>query len=152
MVPTSRRRDGGPACRRRSTVRPAARSVRPPAGTIWPWQIVALDHVQFTLPPGQEDEADRFYLGVLGFSTEEKPPVLAARGGRWYRSGPVRFHLGSDADFRPATRAHPAFVVADLDALVARLAEDGLGGRVGREHRRGRAAATCATRSATASS
>ncbi len=89
--------------------------------------IVALDHVQFTLPPGREEEADRFYLGVLGFSTEEKPPVLAARGGRWYRSGPVRFHLGADADFRPATRAHPAFVVDDLDALVARLAEAGLG-------------------------
>jgi catechol 2,3-dioxygenase-like lactoylglutathione lyase family enzyme len=88
-------------------------------------QIVALDHVQFTLPPGQEDEADRFYIGVLGFENEEKPAVLAARGGRWYRSGPVRFHLGSDADFRPAVRAHPAFVVSDLDALVARLGADG---------------------------
>lgn len=90
-------------------------------------KIVALDHVQFTLPPGREDEADRFYIGVLGFESEEKPPVLAARGGRWYRSGPVRFHLGSDADFRPATRAHPAFVVSDLDALVARLSTEGLG-------------------------
>lgn len=89
-------------------------------------QIVALDHVQFTLPPGREDEADRFYIGVLGFDVEEKPPILAARGGRWYRSGPVRFHLGSDADFRPAQRAHPAFVVADLEALVTRLAGEGL--------------------------
>jgi catechol 2,3-dioxygenase-like lactoylglutathione lyase family enzyme len=89
--------------------------------------IVALDHVQFTLPVGREDEADRFYVGLLGFETEEKPPVLAARGGRWYRSGPVRFHLGADGGFRPAVRAHPAFVVAGLDALVARLAEAGLG-------------------------
>jgi catechol 2,3-dioxygenase-like lactoylglutathione lyase family enzyme len=88
--------------------------------------IVGLDHVQFTLPPGEEDAADRFYVGVLGFETEEKPPVLALRGGRWYRSGTVRFHLGSDADFRAATRAHPAFVVADLDALVERLAQEGL--------------------------
>jgi catechol 2,3-dioxygenase-like lactoylglutathione lyase family enzyme len=89
-------------------------------------QIVGLDHVQFTLPPGGEDAADRFYVGVLGFETEEKPPALASRGGRWYRSGEVRFHLGADADFRAATRAHPAFVVADLNALVKRLAQEGL--------------------------
>jgi len=89
-------------------------------------QIVGLDHVQLTLPVGAEPEADGFYVGVLGFEIEEKPPVLAARGGRWYRSGAVRFHLGADADFRPATRAHPAFVVADLDALVARLGSHGL--------------------------
>ena len=89
--------------------------------------IIGLDHVQFCLPVGREEEADRFYVGRLGFEVEEKPPVLAARGGRWYRSGPVRFHLGADDDFRPATRAHPAFVVADLDALVARLATEGIG-------------------------
>ena len=90
-------------------------------------QIVGLDHVQFTLPVGSEEQADRFYIDLLGFTTEEKPPVLAARGGRWYRSGPVRFHLGADGEFRPATRAHPAFVISDLAALVARLAEGGFG-------------------------
>lgn len=94
-------------------------------GTILEVPIVALDHVQFTLPPGREEEADRFYVGVLGFELEEKPPVLAGRGGRWYRSGTARFHLGADGDFRPATRAHPGFLVEDLDALVARLAQDG---------------------------
>jgi catechol 2,3-dioxygenase-like lactoylglutathione lyase family enzyme len=87
--------------------------------------IVGFDHVQFTLPAGREDEADRFYVDVLGFSCEEKPPALAARGGRWYRSGVVRFHLGVDAEFRPAPRSHPAFAVADLDALVGHLAAHG---------------------------
>lgn len=87
--------------------------------------ITGLDHVQFTLPPGREAEADAFYLGVLGFETEEKPPVLAARGGRWYRSGAARFHLGADGDFRPALRAHPAFVVEDLEALVGRVEAGG---------------------------
>jgi catechol 2,3-dioxygenase-like lactoylglutathione lyase family enzyme len=86
--------------------------------------IVALDHVQFTMPAGAEERADRFYVDVLGFEAEEKPPVLAARGGRWYRTGTVRFHLGVDTGFRPATRAHPAFAVRDLDALVARLAAE----------------------------
>jgi catechol 2,3-dioxygenase-like lactoylglutathione lyase family enzyme len=90
-------------------------------------RIVGLDHVQFTLPVGGEEAADRFYVGLLGFEVEEKAPVLAARGGRWYRSGSVRFHLGVDEDFRPARRAHPAFVVADLDGLVATLASCGIG-------------------------
>ena len=89
--------------------------------------IVGLDHVQFTIPVGGEEEADRFYIGVLGFEAEEKPPVLAARGGRWYRSGRVRFHLGTDTVFRRATRAHPGFVARDLSALVARLAAEGIG-------------------------
>lgn len=88
--------------------------------------IVGLDHVQFCLPPGREEEADRFYVDMLGFEAEEKPPVLAARGGRWYRSGSVRFHLGSDDDFRPATRSHPAFVVDDLSVLVAALSDRGI--------------------------
>ena len=82
---------------------------------------MALDHVQFTLPPGREDDADRFYIGVLGFEAEDKPAALAARGGRWYRRGRVRFHLGADAGFSPAVRAHPAFGVAGIDDLVAAL-------------------------------
>jgi len=47
-----------------------------------------------------------------------KPPVLAARGGCWFESGTVKVHLGVEADFRPARKAHPAFVVRDLDGLL----------------------------------
>jgi catechol 2,3-dioxygenase-like lactoylglutathione lyase family enzyme len=88
--------------------------------------IVGLDHVQFSLPPGGEELADAFYVGLLGFMAEEKPPILAARGGRWYRSGAVRFHLGVDPQHRPSSRSHPAFFVADLDSLTQRLASEGL--------------------------
>jgi len=93
---------------------------------VTPSHIIGLDHVQFCLPVGGEAEADRFYVDVLGFEVEEKPPVLAARGGRWYRSGPVRFHLGADANFRPATRSHPAFVIGDLESLLAALGARGI--------------------------
>ena len=34
-------------------------------------------------------------------------------------------HLGVDAEFRPARKAHPALLVEDLPALVARLAGAG---------------------------
>jgi len=33
----------------------------------------------------------------------------------------VSLHIGIDPDFRPATRAHPAFLVSDLEDLRARL-------------------------------
>ncbi len=90
--------------------------------------IVALDHVQLAMPPSGEEAADRFYAGVLGLEVVPKPPVLAARGGRWYvapGSG-VQLHLGVDTDFRPATRAHPALRVAGLDEVAERIVAAGL--------------------------
>jgi catechol 2,3-dioxygenase-like lactoylglutathione lyase family enzyme len=83
--------------------------------------IVGLDHVQLAMPQGREEDADAFYRDLLGFSVVPKPPPLAARGGRWYEVGHVHVHLGVDANFRAATKAHPALVVDDLDALAARL-------------------------------
>ena len=51
-----------------------------------------------------------------------KPAALAARGGVWFRSGTAELHLGVEADFRPARKAHPGLLVDDLDAVVTRLA------------------------------
>jgi catechol 2,3-dioxygenase-like lactoylglutathione lyase family enzyme len=34
-------------------------------------------------------------------------------------------HVGVDPEFHPQTKAHPAFLVADLEALSARLAGAG---------------------------
>jgi catechol 2,3-dioxygenase-like lactoylglutathione lyase family enzyme len=84
-----------------------------------------LHHVLLAMPAGEEDRARAFYAGVLGMTEVEKPPVLAARGGAWFRAGGVELHLGVDSDFRSATRAHPALLVDDLDDVAARLAADG---------------------------
>ncbi len=78
---------------------------------------VDLDHVQLAIPPGGEAAADEFYVGFLGLAVLDKPPALAARGGRWYATGTLQIHLGVDRDFRPARKAHPAFRVRDFDAL-----------------------------------
>ena len=83
--------------------------------------IVAIDHVQLAMPAGREAEAREFYSGLLGIPEVPKPPALARRGGAWFESGPVKIHLGVDADFRPARKAHPALLVSDLRALVDRL-------------------------------
>jgi len=80
---------------------------------------VRLDHVQLAAPPGCEAEARRFFGEVLGLREVEKPPALAARGGVWFE----QLHVGVEEDFRPARKAHPAFVVDDLDALAARLGD-----------------------------
>jgi catechol 2,3-dioxygenase-like lactoylglutathione lyase family enzyme len=87
--------------------------------------IYAIDHVQLAMPPGEEEQARAFYGGVLGMHETPKPPVLAARGGVWFEAGAVKVHLGVEQDFRPARKAHPAFLVEDLDALAARCADKG---------------------------
>ena len=72
------------------------------------------------MPEGREDEAVAFYAGVLGLEEAPKPPELAGRGGRWFRSGPVEVHLGVEERFVPATKAHPALLVDDLASGSAR--------------------------------
>jgi catechol 2,3-dioxygenase-like lactoylglutathione lyase family enzyme len=90
------------------------------------FEIVQLDHVQLAMPPGREDEAEAFYTGLLGLDRVAKPPPLAVRGGCWFRRGKVAVHLGVEEDFRPARKAHPAFVVRDLADLEATLAAAGV--------------------------
>ena len=82
--------------------------------------IVALDHIQLAMPAGEEDRARAFYEGVLGLAEQPKPKNLARRGGVWFAKGDVKIHLGVEAGFRPAKKAHPAFRVENLAALRAR--------------------------------
>jgi len=82
-------------------------------------EIVGLDHVQLAMPAGMESVARAFYSGVLGLEEETKPANLATRGGVWFKGGSLRLHLGVDADFHPARKAHAAFVVRGLAALAA---------------------------------
>ena len=88
--------------------------------------IVGLDHVQLAMPAGGEDEARAFYCGVLGFTEQAKPADLAQRGGCWFSAPGVELHLGVEQPFRPAAKAHPALLVADLAATRARLTDRGI--------------------------
>ena len=87
--------------------------------------ISGLHHVQIAVPAGSEPTLRRFYGRVLGMTEIRKPAALAARGGVWFRSGTAELHLGVEADFRPARKAHPGLLVEDLDGIVARPAEAG---------------------------
>jgi len=55
-----------------------------------------------------------------------KPVELASRGGCWFGSGGVQVHLGVEADFHPAKKAHPAFRCAEYDALLHKLRSAGI--------------------------
>ncbi|MFF4270851.1 VOC family protein [Streptomyces sp. NPDC001536] len=91
--------------------------------------LTAVDHVQLAAPPGSEERLRAYYVGVLGMTEVPKPPVLAARGGCWFRAGAVQLHLGIEeapagggkCHCRPARKAHPGLRVTDIETYEARL-------------------------------
>ena len=91
--------------------------------------IVGLHHVQVAAPPGCEEAARLFYGGLLGLAEIDKPPLLAIRGGCWFRGGAGELHVGVEDPFNPAVKAHPGFSVdsiAALDELASSLTEAGV--------------------------
>jgi catechol 2,3-dioxygenase-like lactoylglutathione lyase family enzyme len=78
------------------------------------------------MPPGQEDEARAFYVGLLGFLEVPKPDALAGRGGAWFEAGAAKLHLGAEPDMRPMKKAHPGLLVRGLAEMVARLQAAGI--------------------------
>jgi catechol 2,3-dioxygenase-like lactoylglutathione lyase family enzyme len=91
--------------------------------------LLQLDHIQLAMPENGEDEARHFYGALLGLAEVAKPANLKKRGGCWFESGPIKVHLGVEKDFRPARKAHPAFLVEGLAGLVARLEQAGVATR-----------------------
>jgi catechol 2,3-dioxygenase-like lactoylglutathione lyase family enzyme len=89
-------------------------------------EVTGIDHVQVAAPPGCEAEARAFYGQLLGLEELPKPTVLAARGGCWFRAGAQELHVGVEQGFVASRKAHPGFVVADLEALRTRLAAHGI--------------------------
>jgi catechol 2,3-dioxygenase-like lactoylglutathione lyase family enzyme len=87
--------------------------------------IAGYDHVQVAIPRGAEDRARDFYAALLGMTEQPKPPALAVRGGCWFVSGAAVLHLGVEEPFAPARKAHPAFLVDDLDGLRRTLEASG---------------------------
>jgi catechol 2,3-dioxygenase-like lactoylglutathione lyase family enzyme len=77
--------------------------------------------MQLAMPRGEEDAARWFFVGVLGMTEIAKPPVLAARGGAWFRADGLELHLGVEDDFHPARKGHPGILVNGLDEVVRRL-------------------------------
>jgi catechol 2,3-dioxygenase-like lactoylglutathione lyase family enzyme len=89
--------------------------------------ITGIDHVQITVPRGQEPAAREFYCGLLGLTEIEKPDALKPRGGFWLKVGDRELHVGvEDGVNRQATKAHVAFAVHQLVTWRVRLSQQGI--------------------------
>ena len=77
--------------------------------------IVAVHHVQVSIPMGAEDEARAFYCDVLGMREVPKPDALAGRGGFWLELNGFQIHFGTeDGIERSKSKAHVAYRVDNL--------------------------------------
>jgi len=71
--------------------------------------LIGIHHVQLAAPAETEPLMREFYAGRLGLTEAPKPPLLAARGGLWFRAPGIE------------RKAHPGILVRDLDAVAGRL-------------------------------
>jgi catechol 2,3-dioxygenase-like lactoylglutathione lyase family enzyme len=89
--------------------------------------IIRVQHVQITIPKGEETAAREFYCGVLGLPEIPKPTSLQGRGGFWLEIGAFQVHVGTEDGFdRRATKAHLAYEVEDLEGWRKKLTETGV--------------------------
>ena len=89
-------------------------------------EIVGIDHVQLSMPPGGEDEARRFYGSILGLREVAKPRELAGRGGCWFVGPDAAIHLAREEGFTPHAKSHPALVIGDLAVAREALGASGV--------------------------
>lgn len=82
---------------------------------------LAIDHVQIAIPIGGEDAARSFYGELLGLTELPKPPEMAERGGCWFQLGAQQLHVGVEANFRAAKKAHVALATDELAVLRRRI-------------------------------
>jgi catechol 2,3-dioxygenase-like lactoylglutathione lyase family enzyme len=88
--------------------------------------INGIDHVQIATPLGADDAARAFYTGVLGLPEIPKPAYLSANGGAWFACGALQIHIGGEAEFIPARKAHPALLVVGFADYVSLLTSRGV--------------------------
>ncbi|RBW46710.1 glyoxalase [Psychromonas sp. B3M02] len=78
--------------------------------------IKSINHVQVTIPFGGEEEAKRFYGGVLGLKQLIQPESLRATNSLWFELGALQLHLGcEDNAHRTNSRAHVAYNVDNIE-------------------------------------
>ena len=87
--------------------------------------MLDIDHIQLAAPRGCEAQARRFFGEVLGLPEIAKPDALRSRGGCWFQVGTKQLHIGVEEAFRPARKAHPAFLVSNPQAVFAALERAG---------------------------
>jgi catechol 2,3-dioxygenase-like lactoylglutathione lyase family enzyme len=78
-------------------------------------EVIALNHVNVTVPRSLEVAAKHFYGSVLGLEEIPKPEGSRGHGGAWYQLGGVQLHLSlEDGVENHVSKRHVCYVVRDL--------------------------------------
>lgn len=77
------------------------------------------------MEPGEEEVLRNFYLGVLGLTEMRAPNYPKDTDGFWAVSGTRQIYFGTKPSFAFDPAALPAFPIANLDRVAARLTEQG---------------------------
>jgi len=89
---------------------------------------VRLDHINLTVPEDGVDAEAAWLVDLLGYTTVEPGPDVAALGRvHWFEAEDgTQVHLSPDPDHRPSRRAHTAmFVGPGLEALKEKVEASG---------------------------
>jgi len=93
-----------------------------------PFRVVALSHVNVTVPASAEAAAKKFYGTVLGLRELPKPAGTRQNQGAWYELGGVQLHLSVEENVaNAASDRHVCYVVANLATAEHHLRDSGVG-------------------------
>ncbi|MGG3557151.1 glyoxalase [Peribacillus frigoritolerans] len=73
----------------------------------------SIDRYQLASPKNAEDQSRKFFTEILILEVK-KPLSLNFNGGLWFESGSIKIHVGTEDNFIPARKAHPALEVENL--------------------------------------
>ena len=79
--------------------------------------MLAIDHVQIAAPPDCEAAARGFFVDILGLEERPKQGETRGSGGAWFLTGSIELHVGVQAEFAPAKKAHVALRAVDVASL-----------------------------------
>jgi hypothetical protein len=85
--------------------------------------MIRIDHVNLGVLPGTKEQTSGWLVDVLGCKRLSPPAEFVALGACWLETADgVQVHLTDDPDHRPASIAHVAVVVDDIEELASELA------------------------------
>ena len=90
------------------------------------FRVVALSHVNVTVPADAEAAAKTFYQTVLGLKEIPKPVGTSQNVGAWYELGSVQLHLSVEEKVsNAASDRHVCCVVADIAVAERHIRNEG---------------------------
>jgi catechol 2,3-dioxygenase-like lactoylglutathione lyase family enzyme len=89
--------------------------------------IIAVNHVNVTVPEALEATAKHFYAVVLGLPQIPKPAGTRQNVGAWYQLGEIQLHLSSeDGAQNEISDRHVCYQVSDIAAAALHFRQAGI--------------------------